>query len=224
MRVRRCSVARHGRQRMRNRPRATGKVRAISAALVASVVAIPAAIALTSAGIAFGLSSPTHRSMHERSDHPEFRQLVAPVTDPLAEAAVADHLAAIDRATFCSLSIDSRRGSITAYWAGQVPDQARRYAASHPRGVVLRLKVGDFSRSELTAAAQRISASAIGRTIHVDVIGASWDASGLDVSVASAQPSAQQQGEVAAVAQLPQQAITYHPHVVLDSRPAQVHH
>lgn len=187
------------------------------------MIAAGAVIALTGAGISFGLSSPARRSMQQHSDHPGVHHPVAPLADPLAEAAVADHVAGINRATFSGLTIDPRYGSITAYWAGQVPDQARRYAASRPRGVVLHLEVGEFSRSELTAAAQRISTSAIGRTIRVDVIGASWDGSGLDISVASALPTAEQQQAVAAVAKLPRRAIAYHPHVVLDDRPAQVH-
>lgn len=94
---------------------------------------------------------------------------------------VADEIFALgaDRG-FAGLETDYNQGSITVFWAGNVPADVQRFAASSPRGIAVTVvATGKYSRHEAEAARARIQASPIAQELKLYSISVGYRGEGL---------------------------------------------
>lgn len=125
---------------------------------------------------------------------------------------VADRIFALAGPGFAGLIVHEGEGRIVAYWAGEIPQAATDYAATSPAGIAVELNEdARFTRSDLKAAAERITQSELGRQVGVSGVAAKSDGSGLGIDLAGEPPTPAHVEAIAQLAGLPNDAITYTP-------------
>lgn len=132
-------------------------------------------------------------------------------TAPGRHVTVPDVLSDLGGDHFAGVEVQGQH--IVSYWVDDVPPEAREYAESEPEGMTIELVTSArFSRSRLAAAAGRVVNSEVGRHAGISWASAESDGSGLEIAIEGDERSPAMKREIAALAELPEDAIHYTPH------------
>lgn len=143
-------------------------------------------------------------------------QEVDPSVDAADAPATADYPGVVDRlrvlggSHFAGVEIQEGRNQIESHWIGGIPATVDDYARSRPGGVTIQLvEDARFSRDRLQAASTRVADSALALDAGLSGVSVQPDGSGLRIDVKGVMPDPKTHADLADLAGLPADALTF---------------